>query len=105
DVVPELRRYQGILWVAPWHGSLRWVARGPRSRAGAASDAIGRVGTAGRVHWARSVGATSIDSALPLRAGEHLEAFLAALGPLARLRQCEVAPTAARWPRRCAART
>lgn len=81
DVAPELHRYQGIfvggslgwkLTAAP-----AWVAlarrRGLRCH-------IGRVGTAARVHWARTIGATSIDSALPLRASEHLDAFLDALG-------------------------
>jgi len=41
---------------------------------------VGRVGTAARVRWARSIGADSIDSCLPLRHREHLAAFVDALG-------------------------
>lgn len=40
---------------------------------------IGRVGPAPRVRWARSIGADSIDSSLPLRHEEHMEAFLKAV--------------------------
>lgn len=40
---------------------------------------IGRVGTSSRVRWARAIAADSIDSCLPLRHSEHLEAFIAAL--------------------------
>jgi hypothetical protein len=83
DALPHLRDYRGIFV----GGSLRWkLATGAvwaklAQRRGLRCH-IGRVGTAERVHWARSIGATSIDSALPLRADEHLDAFLAALGPL-----------------------
>lgn len=41
---------------------------------------IGRVGPADRVLWARSIGADSIDSSLPLRDRGKLVAFLGALG-------------------------
>lgn len=80
DVTPELRRYHGIFV----GGSLAWkLATGAAwtklARRRGLRCHIGRVGTAGRVHWARSIGATSIDSALPLRAGEHLDSFLGAL--------------------------
>jgi hypothetical protein len=82
DVSLHLRDYCGIFV----GGSLAWKLATGAAWARLARERglrchIGRVGTAARVHWARSVGATSIDSALPLRAGEHLEAFLAALGP------------------------
>ncbi len=82
DVVPHLSRYHGIFV----GGSLRWkLATGSvwaeLARRHGLGCHIGRVGTAARVRWARSVGATSIDSALPVRAREHLEAFLAALAP------------------------
>jgi len=40
---------------------------------------IGRVGTPDRVHWARSIGADSIDSCLPIMFTEHLHPFLAAV--------------------------
>lgn len=40
---------------------------------------IGRVGPGHRVRWARDAGADSIDSSLPLRHREHLDAFLEAL--------------------------
>jgi len=81
DVVPCLPRYDGIFV----GGSLRWkLATGATwaelARRHGLGCHIGRVGTAARVHWARSIGATSIDSALPLRARQHLDAFLAALG-------------------------
>jgi hypothetical protein len=81
DVVPHLARYDGIFI----GGSLRWkLATGGAwaevARRHGLGCHIGRVGTAARVHWARSIGATSIDSALPLRARAHLDAFLAALG-------------------------
>lgn len=81
DVVPHLPRYHGIFV----GGSLRWkletgAAWAELSRRHGMGCHIGRVGTAARVHWARSIGATSIDSALPLRAREHLDALLAAVG-------------------------
>ena len=81
DVMPELRRYHGIFV----GGSLAWklatgAAWAKLARRRGLRCHIGRVGTADRVHWARSIGATSIDSALPLRAGEHLDSFLGALG-------------------------
>jgi len=53
---------------------------------------VGRVGTAACVHWARSIGATSVDSSLPLRAREHLDAFLAAVGPIRRTSTTNGAP-------------
>jgi hypothetical protein len=40
---------------------------------------IGRVGTAKRVRWARSIGPDSIDSALPLFSNQKFEAFRRAL--------------------------
>jgi len=40
---------------------------------------IGRVGTAKRVRWARRIGASSIDSALPLWSADKLRTFVAAL--------------------------
>jgi hypothetical protein len=40
---------------------------------------VGRVGPPARVAWARSIGADSIDSCLPIMYAEHLEPFLAAL--------------------------
>jgi hypothetical protein len=80
DVAPELHRYHGIFV----GGSLAWklatgAAWAKLARRRGLRCHIGRVGTAERVQWARAIGATSIDSALPLRANEHLEAFLAAL--------------------------
>ena len=40
---------------------------------------IGRVGTPNRVHWARSIGADSIDSCLPLWSADNLRRFALAL--------------------------
>lgn len=40
---------------------------------------VGRVGTPDRVQWARSIGADSIDSCLPIMFTEHLAPFLAAV--------------------------
>lgn len=62
----EWKLATGAAWVAFAH------ARGLRCH-------VGRVGTAERVRWARSIGADSIDSCLPLMYREHLEAFLGAL--------------------------
>ena len=85
DVVPHLPPYAGIFvgGSLPWKlaTSAAWVQL---ARGHGLHCYIGRVGTAARVRWARSIGASSIDSCLPLRAGEHLAAFLAALGDDAR---------------------
>lgn len=80
DVAAHLDRYDGLFvggtleWKLATAGA--WVqlahAHGKRCH-------VGRVGTAARVRWARRIGADSIDSALPLRHAEHLDAFLAAL--------------------------
>jgi hypothetical protein len=80
DVIPHLARYAGIFV----GGSLPWkLATGAAwvqlARERGLRCHIGRVGTAARVRWARAAGATSIDSCLPLRAEEHLAAFLAAI--------------------------
>lgn len=80
DVLPHLARYHGIFV----GGTLRWkLATGGAwakfARRHGLGCHIGRVGTAARVRWAREIGATSIDSCLPLRHREHLIAFLAAL--------------------------
>lgn len=69
----EWKLATGATWVAFAH------ARGLRCH-------IGRVGTPDRVRWARSIGADSIDSCLPLMYVEHMDAFLAALA------EPEVAP-------------
>jgi hypothetical protein len=84
DVVPCLPRHDGIFV----GGSLRWkltigATWAELARRHGLGCHIGRVGTAVRVHWARSIGATSLDSALPLRARQHLDAFLAALDAVA----------------------
>ena len=83
DVVPYLTRYHGIFVGGSLHWKLEtgavWAELARRHGLGCH---IGRVGTAARVHWARSIGATSVDSSLPLRAREHLDAFLAAVGPI-----------------------
>lgn len=41
---------------------------------------VGRVGPPDRVEWARSIGAESIDSSLPVMHEKHLRSFLVALG-------------------------
>ncbi len=84
DVAPHLPRYAGIFV----GGSLPWkLATGAMwadvARRHDLRCHIGRVGTADRVRWARDIGATSIDSCLPLRHRDHLSAFLAALGACA----------------------
>jgi hypothetical protein len=83
DVMPHLPRYSGIFV----GGSLPWkLATGATwadlARVHGLGCHIGRVGTAARVRWASAIGATSVDSCLPLRHREHLTAFLAALGAL-----------------------
>jgi hypothetical protein len=80
EVAAELDRYDGLFvggtldWKLATGGA--WVslahAHGKRCH-------VGRVGTAARIQWARSIGADSIDSCLPLRHEEHLVAFVAAL--------------------------
>jgi hypothetical protein len=80
DVATQLDRYDGLFvggtlaWKLATAGM--WVelahARGKRCH-------VGRVGTPARVRWARMLGVNSIDSCLPLRHAEHLDAFLAAL--------------------------
>ena len=40
---------------------------------------IGRCGTANKVHWARRIGADSIDSCLPLRSFDNFRRFVGAL--------------------------
>ncbi|HEX8107881.1 MAG TPA: hypothetical protein VF516_09150, partial [Kofleriaceae bacterium] len=93
DVVPHLTRYHGILVGGSLHWKLAtgavWAELARRHGLGCH---IGRVGTAARVHWARSIGATSVDSSLPLRAREHLDAFLAAVGPIRRASTTNGAP-------------
>jgi hypothetical protein len=83
DVVPHLTRYHGIFVGGSLHRKLatgaQWAELVRRHGLGCH---IGRVGTAARVHWARSIGATRVDSSLPSRAREHLDAFLAAVGPI-----------------------
>lgn len=97
DVVPHLPRYDGVFV----GGSLPWKLATGAAWARLAREHnlrchVGRVGTAARVRWAYAIGATSIDSCLPLRAGEHLAAFLAALD--ACVSDVVPAPSA---PRRC----
>lgn len=80
DVVPHLTMYHG-LFVG---GSLRWKLETSASwvqlaHAHGLRCHVGRVGPAHRVRWARSLGADSIDSSLPLRHREHLTGFVAAL--------------------------
>jgi len=50
---------------APWQGSSRRGTWAKLARQRGLRCHIGRLGTAARVHWARSTGATRIDSALP----------------------------------------
>ena len=82
DVAPliELNNYQGIFV----GGSVDW------KRATAAEWCelacfmevpchIGRVGTPKKVLWAKSIGATSVDSSYPLWSTEHLDQFVEAL--------------------------
>jgi len=80
DVAAQLDRYDGLFvgGTLAWKlaTAAAWVqlahAHGKRCH-------VGRVGTAARVRWARAIGADSIDSCLPLRHAEHLDAFVAAL--------------------------
>jgi len=92
DVAAELARYDGLFvggsldWKLATAGA--WVqlahAHGKRCH-------VGRVGTAARVRWARALGVDSIDSSLPLRHVEHLDAFVAALADQADALPCGVA--------------
>jgi hypothetical protein len=43
---------------------------------------IGRVGTLARIAWAEAIGATSIDSSLPLWRRDRLNAFIRAVAPI-----------------------
>lgn len=81
DVEAELARGYGGIFVGgslDWKlaTSARWVALAHRL---GLKCHIGRVGTAERVEWAASIGADSIDSALPLWTSAKMEAFLGAL--------------------------
>jgi hypothetical protein len=85
DVEPHLGMYQG-LFVG---GTLAWKLETGASwvrcaHANGLQCHIGRVGTPERVRWACQAQADSIDSSLPIRHREHLDAFLSALdlGPL-----------------------
>lgn len=86
DVEPVLRRVNG-LFVG---GTLRWKVRTGAAwvqlaRSHEKPCHIGRCGSVRRVRWAMRIGATSIDSSLPLWAERNLERFLAALEPQAQL--------------------
>lgn len=79
-VEPVLRRFAG-LFVG---GTVPWKLRTARTWTVLAHDAglrchIGRVGTARRVRWARTTGADSIDSCVPLWSRRNLSAFRNAL--------------------------
>jgi hypothetical protein len=82
DVEAELdaRRWAGIFvgGTLPWkiRTGEAWCALARRRAIGCH---IGRVGTADRIAWARRIGATSIDSCLPLWSKENLARFVAAL--------------------------
>lgn len=82
DLVPHLSRYHRIFvgGSLPWKLATGAMWTGLARRYGLCCH-IGRFGTAGRVRWAQEIGATSVDSCLPLRHREHLTAFLAALSP------------------------
>lgn len=65
-------------------GTLGWKIRTgadwcAAARARGVACHVGRVGTETRIGWARRIGATSIDSALPLWSEENLERFLRGL--------------------------
>lgn len=84
---------EGIPWEAPFDvlfvgGSTTWKLSTARQWCMAAHAHekrvhIGRMGSARRVRWARSIGVDSIDSALPLWSESNLAAFEGALcGPV-----------------------
>ena len=80
DVVPYVHLFQG-LFVG---GTLRWKLKTAEewialARLRGLPCHIGRVGTAPRVRWARRIGASSIDSALPLWSAANLHRFIRAL--------------------------
>jgi hypothetical protein len=71
-------------------GTLRWKVRTGGSwvqlaRLHGKPCHIGRCGSVRRVRWAMRIGATSIDSALPLWSEENLARFLKALEPAAQM--------------------
>jgi hypothetical protein len=71
-------------------GTLRWKVRTGESwvqlaRLHGKPCHIGRCGSVRRVRWAMRIGATSIDSALPLWSEENLDRFLRALEPAAQM--------------------
>lgn len=82
DVAPLLSRFDGLFvgGTMPWKLGMarKWIALArPLER----PVHIGRVGTARRVRWATRIGASSIDSCLPLWSEENLRAFIGGLRP------------------------
>lgn len=80
-IAPVLRGLAGIFV----GGTLEWkLATGERWATFAKSAGIGchigRCGGASRVKWAKRIGATSLDSSLPLFSEENLARFIAAVG-------------------------
>jgi hypothetical protein len=80
DVLPVLDVFAGIFV----GGTLPWkLATGPQwvdiAHAQGLRCHVGRVGTVPRVDWARTIGADSIDSSLPLWSEGNLQAFVGAL--------------------------
>jgi hypothetical protein len=80
DVAPVLDYFLGIFV----GGTLPWKLRAASSWVDFAHENgkrchVGRVGTVGRVEWARAIGVDSIDSSLPLWCEEQMQAFLGAL--------------------------
>lgn len=80
EVLPHLQWFAGIFV----GGSLGWKLRTGASwvrfaRAQRINVHVGRVGTRRRVAWAKRIGASSIDSSLPLWSAGNMGVFLRAL--------------------------
>ena len=80
SVVRDMREYDGLFvggtdeWKERTAG--RWVGL---AHINGLKCHIGRVGTARKVRWARSINADSIDSSFPLFHADHMGEFIAAL--------------------------
>ncbi len=80
EVLRRLKEYEGLFvgGTDAWkeRTASRWVQL---AHTWGAKCHIGRVGTPNKVHWAKSIGADSIDSSFPLWHQDHMQRWLTAI--------------------------